>query len=564
MRANKNENARIRDYVDMDKILATVAPDDLSYYGTEESSALLEKISRVLLHNATKPSAITLTCGADDALLRIFDKVCPASTEVISVYPFYSCLRDVLRQRRIQLARINVAMKQFDHDGEYILRIVDDCLNRSADKERKVVYLTNPNNPTGHKYEPEAILALARKHRSACFIIDESYIEYMDYKKSVAYVASISEHDNVFVLRSFSKIFGLAGMRLGYVISGCKFDYPPKLVNNAAVKYASALVDRFDDILRMRDDLQANRTKFVLSLANSGITAYATDANMTNVYMGPAAKRAITELANDKEMPIIVKDMQDAYGMYGYIRVSDVSRPAFEHICRVFARVARDEPSNQLIPIDNFAFGVRRRCLLYKLYEAVAPMLDDIDKYCHCRISITCGTAIGFVRNHDIILWDDDIDLMYYGSLELLGSDAVAEIARKHGITMKLNRTGAYWQVWRDDIAEQPGVPASTNGASDIHIDIFPYVLIDGKYVNNDTRFRVNIDGQCNPVIQVRDGVPSSFVCPMFPMHHLVNVPCDILSILNTSLDPDFLYEAKLIRDGTVYEYPISANAQML
>lgn len=81
-----------------------------------------------------------------------------------------------------------------------------------------VIYLDNPNNPTGQVLPLESVEAIVRKAQTldiAC-IIDEAYGDYMSDMNSAARL--VNTYDNLFVIRSFSKAFGMAGLRVGYVI----------------------------------------------------------------------------------------------------------------------------------------------------------------------------------------------------------------------------------------------------------------------------------------------------------------------------------------------------------
>lgn len=82
-----------------------------------------------------------------------------------------------------------------------------------------LVYLDNPNNPTGQVIPVDAVRAIAARARKlgACVIVDEAYGDYMPPANSAA--ALVPEFDNLFVVKSFSKGYGLAGLRAGYLIA---------------------------------------------------------------------------------------------------------------------------------------------------------------------------------------------------------------------------------------------------------------------------------------------------------------------------------------------------------
>lgn len=90
-------------------------------------------------------------------------------------------------------------------------------IEQSIDKSTKIVYICNPNNPTGLYIETSKIIKLAQKYKEVYFIIDESSIEFSN-EKSIIENYDLSETNNIIVLRSFSKAYGIANLRIGYFI----------------------------------------------------------------------------------------------------------------------------------------------------------------------------------------------------------------------------------------------------------------------------------------------------------------------------------------------------------
>lgn len=86
----------------------------------------------------------------------------------------------------------------------------------------KILYLCNPNNPTSILASRETMLEIleAAKKKNVLVFLDEDFIEFVDTKKRYFLVNEIQEYPNLFVLRSFTKVFGMAGLRIGYGI-GC-------------------------------------------------------------------------------------------------------------------------------------------------------------------------------------------------------------------------------------------------------------------------------------------------------------------------------------------------------
>jgi len=83
-----------------------------------------------------------------------------------------------------------------------------------ATPNTRLIFICSPNNPTGNEFEPDKISTLAEE-TSALIVVDEAYAEFGDYSAS----SLAAEKLNVMVIRTFSKAFGLAGIRLGYAIA---------------------------------------------------------------------------------------------------------------------------------------------------------------------------------------------------------------------------------------------------------------------------------------------------------------------------------------------------------
>ncbi len=86
----------------------------------------------------------------------------------------------------------------------------------------KIIFLCNPNNPTGIFFEPQQILEAARNFPENFWIVDESYAPFLGQDEKTSLIAG-SMSDNIVVLRSFSKIYGIPGLRIGYLFSGAEF-----------------------------------------------------------------------------------------------------------------------------------------------------------------------------------------------------------------------------------------------------------------------------------------------------------------------------------------------------
>ena len=97
------------------------------------------------------------------------------------------------------------------------------ALNNSLDfeffinesKNKDIIYLASPNNPTGNQFKIEDIINLIEVSKNKLIIMDEAYVEFSDHSLSDL----LKKYNNVIIMRTFSKAFGLAGARIGYILA---------------------------------------------------------------------------------------------------------------------------------------------------------------------------------------------------------------------------------------------------------------------------------------------------------------------------------------------------------
>ena len=107
---------------------------------------------------------------------------------------------------------IVVPAKDYGHDLETMARAIDD--------ETSVVWVANPNNPTGTHAAPDALEAFVRRvPERVIVVVDEAYNEYLPPERRADPVRWLKRHPNLVVTRTFSKAYGLAGLRVGYALA---------------------------------------------------------------------------------------------------------------------------------------------------------------------------------------------------------------------------------------------------------------------------------------------------------------------------------------------------------
>ena len=148
---------------------------------------------------------------------------------------------------------------------------VKDVLN-AIKTDLKIIYLDNPNNPTGQVIPLKEIKLILKEATKSdiCVIIDEAYADFISKKESA--ISLINEFDNLIVVRSFSKGLGLAGMRIGYLIAGEEFSSyytkanSPFSISNIASNMASVALRDYAFIKDSSEKIAYNKKIFIKSL----------------------------------------------------------------------------------------------------------------------------------------------------------------------------------------------------------------------------------------------------------------------------------------------------------
>jgi len=144
---------------------------------------------------------------------------------------------------------IVVAAKDYGHDLEAIAAAIDD--------ETYVVWIANPNNPTGTLLKAEALEAFVKRvPERVLVVIDEAYNEYLPPELKAETLKWLKRHPNLIVTRTFSKAYGLAGLRVGYAIAHASVAdimnrvRQPFNVNSLALAAATAALDDMEFVAR--------------------------------------------------------------------------------------------------------------------------------------------------------------------------------------------------------------------------------------------------------------------------------------------------------------------------
>lgn len=178
--------------------------NDLNRYPDPHQKQLRKSLSEYLRIDETK---LFFGVGSDeiiDLVIRIFCE--PEKSNIIIPQPTYGMYKVACDINNVEVKDCKLD-SNFDLDVETIINLADD--------KTKIIFLCSPNNPTGNLLDNEKIKSLAQAINGIVFI-DEAYIEFSEDK---TFMSELAWFKNVIISRTFSKAWGLAGVRCGYCVA---------------------------------------------------------------------------------------------------------------------------------------------------------------------------------------------------------------------------------------------------------------------------------------------------------------------------------------------------------
>jgi histidinol-phosphate aminotransferase len=203
-RLHFNENLFLpREYYE--EVLRVLLEPDLVRYYTEPLNASFN--NAIAKHVGVDGDNIFSTAGGDEALRLLIQVALHGNRKLLVVEPTYSMPRALAESMGIGIAEV-LLRPDYELDVDAVVK---------AGVDADVVYMCNPNNPTGNLFSRGDVEYVVSKLDSL-IIIDEAYAEFA----GVSLIDLVRHYDNVAVVRTFSKAWGLAGLRVGYVVASEK------------------------------------------------------------------------------------------------------------------------------------------------------------------------------------------------------------------------------------------------------------------------------------------------------------------------------------------------------
>jgi len=306
LRLDFNENTVGASPRVVEAITRYLQPDALTIY--PEYTRVKPKLAKFFGVNEDQ---FILTNGTDEAIQVLVNTYVDDNDEVIILRPSYAMYR-------FYSEVAGAAIKEIDYAPGTLAFPLDDLLNAITGRT-KAILISNPNNPTGTATDLASIEKILTRAPNAAVLIDEAYYEFC----GITALPFLPGHPNLFVSRTFSKVYGMAAMRIGCLFSqASNVSYlhkaqSPYSVNMLAALAAEAAVEDSEyvanyvaEALRAREILRAG-------LERLGIKQAASSANFILGYFGG---RAIEVRDALREKAILVRDR--SYEIPGAVRIT--------------------------------------------------------------------------------------------------------------------------------------------------------------------------------------------------------------------------------------------------
>lgn len=256
-------------------------------------------------------SQMLLTNGTDEAIQVLVNTFIDDEDEVIILRPSYAMYKFYSQVAGGHITELDYRKDTLTFPLEELLETIQPTT--------RAVLISNPNNPTGTAVKIDGIERILKRAANAAVLIDEAYYEFC----GITAIRHIEEYANLFVSRTFSKVYGMAGMRLGCLFSqGGNIEYlhkcqSPYSVNTLAALAARVAVQDTGYISRYVTEVLAARELVLVGLEKLGISYFESEGNFVLMKIG---QRAIEVRDRLRDAGVLVRDR--SYELEGCVRVT--------------------------------------------------------------------------------------------------------------------------------------------------------------------------------------------------------------------------------------------------
>ena len=270
------------------------AVDNLNRYPDNGYVELKERLAK---HVNFAPEHISVGCGSVSLCQQLIQITATVGDEVLfgwrsfEIYP--------LQVRTAGATPVQVPLTDHTFDLDAMLAAITD--------RTRLIFVCNPNNPTSTVVDPDALARfVAAVPPHILVVLDEAYVEYIRGDLVPDSFGLVRAHSNVVVLRTFSKAYGLAGLRIGYavadpdIVTALSKVYVPFTATSVSQAAAIACLDAADELLARTDAVVAERARVSTALQDAGYDLPASQANFVWLPLVGRAQQFAADAANSR------------------------------------------------------------------------------------------------------------------------------------------------------------------------------------------------------------------------------------------------------------------------
>lgn len=311
------------------------ASEHLELYPDANAYYLKQRLAQKL---GVEQDQITIGNGSNDVLDLVARSFLDATTEaVFSQYAFmvYGMVTQACGAKAsIAPALGPASASPYGHDLEAMAALIND--------KTRVVFIANPNNPTGtwlHADELRSFVERVPEH--IAIVVDEAYFEYVELPQYPHALQWLGQFPNLIVTRTFSKIYGLAGLRVGYSVSSTELCdlfnrvRQPFNGNSLGLAAAQAALDDDDFVAQSRESNTQGLRSMQKWFDQRGIEYIPSAGNFLTVRFGANSSQIYQQLL---QQGVIVRPVAN-YGLPEHLRISVGTEPQMQQLHRVLGEI---------------------------------------------------------------------------------------------------------------------------------------------------------------------------------------------------------------------------------
>ncbi len=258
------------------------------------------------------PAQVLLTNGVDEAIHLLCSTYLDPGDDALIVVPTFAMYAIFAQAEGARVVEVR-AGENFTFPSNELLAQVNP--------RTRIIAVANPNNPTGAAVAGDVLIQIARAAPQAAVLVDEAYIEF----HGETIIDQTRQIENLFVARTFSKAYGLAGLRIGILAGGTqqmaivRRIASPYNVNAAALALLPDALQDQEFVRRYVAQVLDNREKLQQELGSLGLHYWPSHANFVLVRVGSGHGKFVQDL---RDRGILVRDRHTDAGCEGCVRLS--------------------------------------------------------------------------------------------------------------------------------------------------------------------------------------------------------------------------------------------------